>query len=254
MTRPAVAILSLFLAACGGEGTSEGQSGQDANQTRATYGSSRSQSGGNSAVPGNTSTSSGVDRLKLGGGTLAYPDYLQVVALAFRLRGEALPIEEWTRWNIKVTNANEFERPARHAEVMAEYRAIDASTAGIGHLRILVRSRLMEYDIQRQGFPLQSIGPGTTYEYEAQIGKPYKAGIRLENATEAGFWPIPPAEAQALINRIRTVRMVDAHLDLDITGIDTRGKVPVILANVTEFRLNLEKVLQSEEIAHVRVK
>ncbi|WP_308910250.1 hypothetical protein [Pseudokordiimonas caeni] len=253
MTRPAIAALSLLLAACGGEGTSEGQSDQEANQTRATYGSSRSQSGGSSALPGNTSTSSGVDKLKLGGGTLAYPDYLQMIALGYRLRGEPLPAEEWAGWNVKVRTANEFERSAREAEVIAEYRAIDASTVGVGHLRILVRSRLGEYDMARQGFPLESIGPGTTYEYEAQIGKPHKVGLRLENATEAGFWPVSPAEAQALINRIRSVRMVDAHLDLDITGIDTRGKVPVILANVTEYRLNLEKIFNSAEIAHVRV-
>lgn len=168
-----------------------------------------------------------------GARTLAYPDGLQMILLGYRLRGENPPLQTWAGAPFEVRHANEFEKPALLAAELSRLRAIYATVADIGILKLRTKGRFSEYDPVRGGYYLDAFSAGRFFKFE---DRGESLTLQLANGSDASFWPLDPAAARAVLAQAPT-RQLSIDMTVALTGYERRASGPVVTGRLIDYGL-----------------
>jgi len=172
------------------------------------------------ANAGEANAAAPAGRAAIGTQLLSHPDDLQVVMLGYRLRGIVPPLAQWAEGQVVVQRANEFERAAVLQSERDRLQSIYDGTAGVGRLRLEVRSRFSEYDGGRGGYYFTAFAPGSGFQFSAQpaSGMRERVGVQVDNEEELNFWPLDAATAQDVLSKDNGTRSVTLDSRFRITG------------------------------------
>ncbi|MEX1147306.1 MAG: hypothetical protein WEB93_02890 [Sphingomonadales bacterium] len=250
MARIACAAgLVVMVSACGdgGEPAASGDGGGGGDAPRAVYGAVQGQpqaaagsqpqaakdepkpaSGWGRKADEAASSTGGVK----GDKTLSYPEDLQMVMLAYRMRGETPPLEAWGANTTQVRIANEFTRPAALKAEVDRLRDVYDTTDGVGFLRVRTSTQVSQYDGNRGGFYLNAFSPGTTFSFGHYNEK---VALQVTNSADAYFWPLDAETAQGVLEKNTNSRVVTVDMLMALGALERRTSGPVMSGRVLEY-------------------
>lgn len=246
MRRGLLAAALCALAACGtdaGPGSPEtvvaaGARASAAGGTpgaAATGTATQARSGGDAGLSAAAPAATGVAGTQL----LSHPDDLQMVMLGYRLRGLVPPLAQWAEGQQTVRRANEFERAAVLQAERERLQSIYDGTAGVGRLRLEVRSQFSEYDGNRGGYYLTAFAPGSVFTFSTQpvSGTREQVSVQVDNEEELNFWPLDAAAAQEVLRASNGTRSVTLDSSFRITGVTQRSGSTTITVRLQRYAI-----------------
>ncbi len=162
------------------------------------------------------------------------PDNATMVLLYQDLAGLKPPMEEWVEKDGRVQFAAPPEKAARREAVRAELEAASAAVQGIGRIRLSIdNAGLSDYDPANGEFTVQALSPSSELGFAA-LGR--KVVTRFANGDTVQFWAVPPAQAQAVRDRIRS-RPVALDVVLRIIDVQPGPSGGAIVTHVESYAL-----------------
>lgn len=234
------ALAVLLLAGCGGEEAAQADSSAQADTPRATYGSAPKPEKTESAAARPARPDKAAETPKaasgkpLGSKMLTYPEDLQMIMLAYRLRGETPPLERWAAEAQSVRMANEFTRAAALGEEMDRLQGAYDSTADVGLIQMRTSTSFSQYDSNRGGYYIAAFQPGTIYQFDAYQEK---VALQITNAGDAYLWPLDAAAAQEVLATNLNGRHIFIDATIALTGMERRSTGPYLTGEVLEFKI-----------------
>lgn len=169
-----------------------------------------------------------------GGRELVNPDANTVVFLYYQLAHLPLPMDNWVEDDSRVKFAPAPEKAARREGVRAELNAAAASVQGIGSLRLTINANLSDYDPTYGEFTIRALSPSSVVNFSA-LGQ--KVEVSFINGRTAQIWRVPPAEAQAVRDKISYTSNVEIDALLKIAGVLPGPGGGTITTEVVEYEL-----------------
>lgn len=173
----------------------------------------------------------------LGGrtGELLNPDNSTMVFLYYDLAGIPPPIDQWVASDSRVMYGPAIDKPAKRVAVKAELEAGAAAVRGTGRIRLSLNSaNLSDYDPTYGEFTVRALSPSSVVEFAA-LGQ--KVTLRFGNGRTAQTWRVPPAEAQAIRDRLSMGTNVDLDVLLIIRAVQPGPAGGTITADVVEYEM-----------------
>ena len=224
-------LIAATLAGCGKSSTADA-TGASPTTVAATA------AGGAAAIPSASSarvaSSPGAAAATAGGRELVNPDANTVVFLYYQLAHLPLPIDTWVEEDSRVKYAPGLEKAAHRESVRSELNAAAASVQGIGSLRLTINANLSEYDPTYGEFTIRALSPSSVVNFNA-LGQ--KVDVMFINGRTAQIWRVPPAEAQAVRDKITYSSNVEIDALLKITGVLPGPGGGTITTEVVEYEL-----------------
>ena len=165
---------------------------------------------------------------------LVNPDANTMVFLYYELAHLPLPIDAWVEEDSRVKYAAAPDKAARRAAVRAELESAAVSVRGVGAIRLTLNANLSDYDPSYGEFTVRALSPSSIVDFKA-LGQ--KVSLSFINGRTAQIWRVPPAQAQAVRDRIGHASNVemDALLRIgDVLPGPGGGTIPV---KVIEYEL-----------------
>lgn len=173
----------------------------------------------------------------LGGrtGELVNPDNSAMVFLYHDLAGIAPRIDRWVEEDSRVKFAPAIDKPALRDTVRAELEAGMAAVKGAGVIRLSLNSaNLSDYDPTYGEFTVRALAPSSVVTFDA-LGQ--KVTLRFGNGRTAQIWRVPPAEAQAIRDKVAMGYNVDLDVLLVIKSVVPGPAGGTITADVVEYEM-----------------
>jgi hypothetical protein len=164
------------------------------------------------------------------------PEEATVVLLYLDLAGLPPRHEQWVEEDMRVKFAPPIDKPAQRAAVRAEIDSAAAAVRDIGLVRLsLSDARLSDYDPAYGEFTIGAFAPSSIVEFSA-FGM--KVNFRFGNGRTAQIWRVPAAEAQAIRDRLNSMR-TSAEVDalLVIRDVQPGPNGGTIVVDVLEYEL-----------------
>ena len=230
----AVSLASaLLFAACSGERQSPGAAGPAANAPAADMSPGPAATGAAAAPPGASA------RLTGRTAELADPDNAAMVFLYLDLAGIAPPIDDWVEKDSRVMYGPAPGKAAQRSVVKAELESGIAAVRHVGAIRLSLNgAQLSEYDPSYGEFTVGALAPSSVVDFNA-LGQ--KVALKFGNARSAQTWRVPPAEAQAIRDKIGPGGNVGLDVLLKISGVQPGPGGGTIVADVQEYELRLTR-------------
>lgn len=191
------------------------------------------------AIPATTATPAAAKPMQpqLGSGTLSYPDDFQVELLADRLLGRTPPYDDWAAAVVSRRSTDEFADQERLlAEARKPFEAMYQATAGIGSLRVRMRSQFSQYDADNKMYYLTALSPGNSLSFHSGKYRDQRVVLQLENLGEAQTWAMEPAAAQTLLKR-HPGRSISLDIVIDLTGAQLRSTGPQLDGRIRKYEI-----------------
>jgi hypothetical protein len=167
------------------------------------------------------------------GRELVNPDANTVVFLYYQLAHLPLPIDTWVEEDSRVKFAPGLEKAAHRESVRSELNAAAASVQGVSSLRLTMSANLSDYDPTYGEFTIRALSPSSVVNFSA-LGQ--KIDVSFSNGRTAQIWRVPPAEAQAVRDKI-SYNNVEIDALLKITGVLPGPGGGTITTEVVEYEL-----------------
>ncbi|MDH5254314.1 MAG: hypothetical protein OEW72_00220 [Gammaproteobacteria bacterium] len=168
-------------------------------------------------------------------GELVNPDNNAMVFLYYDLTGIAPPIDRWVEEDSRVKFVPALDKPAARTAVRAELEAGVAAVKGAGVIRLsLNNANLSDYDPTYGEFTVRALSPSSVVAFDA-LGQ--KVSIRFGNGKYAQIWRVPPAEAQAVRDRVPLGTNVELDVLLAIKSVVPGPAGGTITADVVEYEM-----------------
>ena len=230
----AVSLASaLLFAACSGERQSPGAAGPAANAPAADMSPGPAATGAAAAPPGASARLSGRSA------ELANPDNAAMVFLYLDLAGIAPPIDDWVEQDSRVLHVPAPAKAAQRKAVRAELESGLAAVRSVGAIRLSLNgAQLSEYDPTHGEFTVGALAPSSVVSFDA-LGQ--KIALKFGNARAAQTWRVPPAEAQAIRDKIGRGGNVELDALLKVSGVQPGPGGGTIVADVQEYELRVSR-------------
>lgn len=233
--------LTMLLAACGepnasttgapsaaaGAASADGTAG--GRETTTTHAASTSLSAAGRASP---SLAGSVP--PTGGRELVNPDPNTMVFLYYQLAHLPLPLETWVEDDSRVRFAPAPERAPHRAAVRSELESAAAAVKGVGAIRLTMNANLSDYDPTYGEFTVRALAPSSIVPFNA-LGQ--KVSMTFTNGQTAQIWRVPPADAQAVRDKIGYSGNVDIDVLSRITGVLPGPGGGTITTEVLEYEM-----------------
>ena len=172
-------------------------------------------------------------------GELVNPDHSTVVFLYLDLAGIAPPIDDWVEKDSRVLYGPAPDKAAQRVVVRAELESGRAAVRHVGAIRLSLNgAQLSEYDPSYGEFTVGALAPSSMVSFDA-LGQ--KVALKFGNARTAQTWRVPPAEAQAIRDKIGHGGNVGLDVLLKISGVQPGPGGGTIVADVQEYELRLTR-------------
>ena len=181
-------------------------------------------------------------------GELVNPDHSTVVFLYLDLAGIAPPIDDWVEKDSRVLYGPAPNKAAQRVVVRAELESGLAAVRHVGAIRLSLNgAQLSDYDPSYGEFAVGALAPSSMVSFDA-LGQ--KVSLKFGNARSAQTWRVPPAEAQAIRDKIGPCGNVGLDVLLKISGVQPGPGGGTIVADVQEYELRLTR--KGNMIGHVQ--
>lgn len=168
-------------------------------------------------------------------GELINPDNNAMVFLYHDLAGITPRIDRWVEEDSRVRFAPAIDKPALRDTVRAELEAGMAAVKGAGVIRLSLNSaNLSDYDPTYGEFTVRALAPSSVVTFDA-LGQ--KVTLRFGNGRTAQIWRVPPAEAQAIRDKVAMGYNVDLDVLLAIKSVVPGPAGGTITADVVEYEM-----------------
>jgi hypothetical protein len=227
----------LLAAACGGpQAPGTDGAAAPAGAPAATAGSPAAPAGNSGTTPAASSGAAAPAVQGMGGrsGQLINPEPSAMVFLYYDLAGIAPPIDTWVEEDSRVKYAPPIDKAAKRVAVRAELEAGLPAVRGVGVIQLTMNSNLSEYDPTYGEFTVGAFAPSSLLSFDA-LGQ--KVSLQFGNGRTAQIWKVPPAEAQAIRDKINYLGNVNADVVLRIKGVQPGPGGGTITADVVEYEL-----------------
>ena len=172
-------------------------------------------------------------------GELVNPDNSAMVFLYLDLAGIAPPIDDWVEKDSRVLYGPAPGKAAQRSVVKAELESGIAAVRHVGAIRLSLNgAQLSEYDPSYGEFTVGALAPSSVVDFNA-LGQ--KVALKFGNARSAQTWRVPPAEAQAIRDKIGPGGNVGLDVLLKISGVQPGPGGGTIVADVQEYELRLTR-------------
>ena len=158
-----------------------------------------------------------------------------MVFLYYDLAGLPLPIDQWVEDDSRVKYGPAIDKPAKRVAVKAELEAGAAAVRGTGRIRLSLNSaNLSDYDPTYGEFTVRALAPSSVVDFSA-LGQ--KVTLKFGNGRTAQTWRVPPAEAQAIRDRLSMGTNVDLDVLMTIKSVVPGPGGGTITADVVEYEM-----------------
>jgi len=162
------------------------------------------------------------------------PDNSAVVLLYYELAGLTPPIDRWVEDDSRVKFAQPIDKAPLRAAVRAELESAAAAVRGIGFIRLSMNANLSDYDPTYGEFTLRAFAPSSVVDFSA-LGQ--KVSLKFGNGRTAQIWRVPPAEAQAIRDKLGYFHNVSLDALLRITAVQPGPAGGTITTEVVEYEM-----------------
>lgn len=182
------------------------------------------------------SVSSGDMRPGMQGRTaeIVNPDNSAVVLLYYDLAGLAPPIDRWVEDDGRVKFAQPIDKAATRAAVRAELESAAAAVRGIGFIRLSIHANLSDYDPAYGEFTVRAFAPSSVVSFDA-FGQ--KVSLKFGNGRTAQIWRVPPAQAQAIRDKVGYFHNVSLDALLRIASVQPGPAGGTFTTEVIEYEM-----------------
>ncbi len=168
-------------------------------------------------------------------GELVNPDDATIVLLYYDVAGIEPPIDQWVANDHRIALAPGAQKAELRKTIRAELESAARAVRGIGLLRLTMNANLSEYDPTYGEFSVRALAPSSVIEFRAMN---QKVSLKFSNGRTAQIWRVPPAEAQAIKDKIDPNRnQVSLDASLVITGVNPSPGGGTITADVIEYEM-----------------
>ena len=235
--RLIVLAASSVLAACSGDTQAPAPSGAGPATSTAATDAARAPTAAGAGPAAAAPT--GDKRLAGRSGELVNPDHSTVVFLYLDLAGIEPPIDDWVEKDSRVLYGPAPGKAAQRSVVKAELESGVAAVRNIGAIRLSLNgAQSSEYDPSYGEFTVGALAPSSVVDFNA-LGQ--KVALKFGNARAAQTWCVPPAEAQAIRDKIGPGGNVGLDVLLKISGVQPGPGGGTIVADVQEYELRLTR-------------
>lgn len=246
-----VAATALLVVACGGkpqdsEPTEMISAGSDSQAAPTPPPASASSASGSASVPPAATGGTGTYASRTG--ELVNPDDAAMVFLYYDLSGMKPPIENWVEKDRRVQYVPAVEKAPNRVAVKAELEAGAAAVRNVGLIRLSTNANLSEYDPTYGEFTVRALAPSSVIDFKAFD---QKVSVKFANGRTAQIWKVPPAEAQAIRDKIQYVGNVSLDVALRIASVLPGPGGGTITTEVAEYEMRDQR--SGATIARVQV-
>jgi hypothetical protein len=171
-------------------------------------------------------------------GELLNPDNETMVFLYYDLTGNPPPVDQWVQKDTRVTYAPAIEKAALREQAKAEIEAGLAAVRGAGLIRLSIQNaNLSDYDPTYGEFTIRALSPSSEVTFRAFD---QDVAIRFANGRTAQIWKVPPAEAQAIRDKMMVggyFGTAEIEVLLSIRAIQPGPGGGTIITDVLEYEL-----------------
>jgi len=168
------------------------------------------------------------------GQELVNPDGVSVVFLYHALAGLTPSIDNWVEEDGRVRYAAAIDKAAKRAALRTELLAAAESVKGVGALRLSMNADLSDYDPSYGEFTVRALAPSSMVTFDAFA---QKVSVSFRNGRTAQIWKVPPAQAQAVRDRIGYAGNIELDVLLRIVKVLPGAGGGTIVTEVVEYEM-----------------
>ncbi|ODT83931.1 MAG: hypothetical protein ABS78_23055 [Phenylobacterium sp. SCN 70-31] len=167
-------------------------------------------------------------------GELVNPSEEQMLFLYHDLAGVNLSKSDWVEQSMQVRIAAPHEKAAKREAAGKEFDALQASVGNVGRLRFSISNVDARFDPTYSEYLLRAFSPSSALSFRS-AGETVQ--LKFGNGQTAQIWKVPPAEAQAISDRIGSVSALSADILVQIADVQPGTQGGAIVANILEYEL-----------------